>query len=148
MDDAGIQLLADDGTPLAESASNGTESEGTSDESSGQSTELVSTGASAQDVESSCKGIRDTIAAESSKVVTGIDKLTDTVNSISNSLSKGETKDENETTYTVALDSSQVQTIETYGRTACTLGLLLLIVLSVLVGLTGFRLFVMRWKDV
>lgn len=148
MDDAGIQLLADDGTPLADTAANGTGSEGSSDASGGQSKELVSTGATAQDVETSCQGIRETIAAESSKVVNGIDKLTDSVNSISKSLSKGETKDENETTYTVALDSAQVQTIETYGRTACTLGLLLLIVLSVLVGLTGFRLFVMRWKDV
>lgn len=148
MDDAGIQLLADDGTPLAETAANGTGSEGSSDANGGQSTELVSTGATAQDVESSCQAIRETIAAESSKVVDGIDKLTDSVNSISKTLSKGDTKDEKETTYTVALDSSQVQTIETYGRTACTLGLLLLIVLAVLVGLTGFRLFVMRWKDV
>lgn len=148
MDDAGIQLVADDGTPLADTVTNGSVAKD-SGADTGQSTELASNGATAQDVESSCRSVRETIAEESSKVCAGIDKLTDSVNSISKSLSKDDTKDEpKETTYTVVLDSSQVQTIETYGRTACTLGLLLLIVLAVLVGLTGFRLFVMRWKDV
>lgn len=148
MDDAGIQLISDDGTPLAEPVVIGSDAAESSDANGVQSTELVSTGATAQDVESSCQGIRETIASESNKIVGGIDKLTDSVNTISKSLSKGETKDAKETTYTVVLDSSQVQTIETYGRTACTLGLLLLIVLSILVGLTGFRLFVMRWRNV
>lgn len=148
MDDAGIQQLADDGTPLALDVSNGSDVED-SGADTGQSSELVSTGATAQDVESSCEGLRKTIIEQSANVVSGIERLTDSVNSISKSLSKEETRNESkETTYTVVLDASQVLTIESYGRTACTLGLLLLIVLSVLVGLTGFRLFVMRWKDV
>lgn len=154
MDDGGIQLLSDDDILLSEpgenvSATYGSDAAESSNANGEQSTELVSTGATAQDVEKSCQGVRETITEESAKVVTGIDKLTDSVNSISMTLSKEDTRNEKqETTYTVVLDASQVQTIEAYGRTACTLGLLLLIVLSVLVGLTGFRLFVMRWKDV
>ena len=148
MDDAGIQQLADDGTPLALDVSSGPDTED-SGGNIGQSTELVSTGATAQDVETSCQGVSRTIADESSKVVAGIERLTDSVNEISKTLTKEDTRNgQEEVTYTVVLDASQVQTIEAYGRTACTLGLLLLIVLSVLVGLTGFRLFVMRWRNV
>ena len=117
MDDAGIEKLADDGTPLAEPVTNGSDSAESSDANTGQYTELVSTGATAQDVETSCQGVSRTIADETSKVVSGIERLTDSVNAISKTLTKEDTRNgQEEVTYTVVLDSSQVQTIESYGQ--------------------------------
>lgn len=59
---------------------------------------------------------------------------------------EGSEQSDSDVVYVVALDSSQLDTVKSFGRVLCTEGLLLLIVCAISAGLLAWRLVSDRWR--